>query len=822
MSRARKAREAVIPRDADFVRWRALVQKHGVNPKVDYDFYGRKLWGHAEETKRVYGCSADHTLHLRSFVRLRPLLEYQRVCNGGDGELPLLEICKDGKTLRFARDPSIPEDEEKRIQEEEAHGDIPGHTKFMYAYRSARLFDHRATQEDVFAGFLPQALNTIMYGGNACMVLYGEQGSGKTYTLLGRQAEQDYTAEQRPRPNAEDERVDGGVADENGNRTQMQSASDVVSVTAAAAAAAEHNSEWKDEHNGEEEEEEEYAEPEKDLVWLAGDHDVESGEDQRGCLQRTIHQIFERMRQGRRERQTKYTVELSVLLSVEGEDLKLHDLMSFDESGCPKECLVEWDPATEKFEALGAVYLPFRSPADMQYACLRANWMKDRFAAGAFRHRSSSVGSAGLSRSVQEESTVPGGGSGLDAAGGSRLTAATVTDQAVPNASVSTGGSALSSMLAAGVARARRQACTTIYRIRVRMEGVGDPSWKDILGAQLPEGRPAVGQLLFVETAGFRVREGYPDAHGNDGVFEENETLRIVAEVLEKVGYNNLPALRKPAAVPYRSNAVTRIMAPCLRQGAVLVFCGCAGIDKNAHVGSLHTLWTASCVQKPRSHNLRWKRVKAKLAAINLFTQHGASWAERSVAEKADRRQEVRAHVNAHVTANLGHILTDMHLQKRREHADLPSFAGGGLSKDGGMHGEWDAEHQANLLRAAPRLEKRLRRRSEHAAVSAPTRAPSSPKSRRASRETSPVSSLVLPPALAGPRPRSRETPVGRLARMDKRAGAGAGDSLPSGPIMSASSGIAQGVFVGQRTGILAMPSLTRAPPLAPKLPMNE
>ena len=198
MSRARKAREAVIPRDEDFARWRKLIEK-SVHPKHDLDKLGRKLWGHADETRRVYACSADHTIHIRSFVRLRPLLESQRKCNGAAGELPAIECCADGRTVRFARDPSIPEDEEKRIQEEEAHGNSPGHTASLYAYSSCSLYHHRTNQDQMFSGFVPQALNAVLYGGLGCLVVYGEKGSGKTYTLLGRDAEKEYAEECRPR-----------------------------------------------------------------------------------------------------------------------------------------------------------------------------------------------------------------------------------------------------------------------------------------------------------------------------------------------------------------------------------------------------------------------------------------------------------------------------------------------------------------------------------------------------------------------------------------------------------------------------------------------
>ena len=189
MSAAKKRREAVIPREADYLRWRRLCEKNVV--KEDFDKYGRKLYGHAAESKRVYMASANHTLHVRSYVKLRPLLEEQRSINGGTGELALLECCADGRTIRFARDPDIPEDVAKEVEEAQQHGDIPGATKFVHAFNSARLFDHTVQQQTVFDGFLPSMLDIIMHGGQSCLVLYGERVRGPQPQYAARRSLQD-------------------------------------------------------------------------------------------------------------------------------------------------------------------------------------------------------------------------------------------------------------------------------------------------------------------------------------------------------------------------------------------------------------------------------------------------------------------------------------------------------------------------------------------------------------------------------------------------------------------------------------------------------
>lgn len=648
MSRARKAREAVIPRDEDFERWRKLIAK-SVHPKRDFDRLGRKLWGHADETKRVYACSADHTLHIRSFVRLRPLLEAHRKCNGADGELPAIECCADGRTVRFARDPSIPEDEEKRIQEEEAHGDTPGHTASLYAYSSCRLYDHRANQDQMFSGFVPQALNAVLYGGHGCLVVYGEKGSGKSYTLLGTDGDKEYAEECRPPPRSAGE--DGGPREDSaglesgaGSREKKHESDDGLNASAGTAATTRptgHPHERLLERGSDREPDlaasashaaaaptdstKPIPEPEKDLVWLAA---PDAG-DSTGLLQRAIHSIFDRCRQGRLERQSRYRVEMNALLFKDGSDQTVGDLSSFDEHGQPRPLLVIWDPDGERFEAEGCNFVTYTRPEDMVWAALRANWMRNK----------------------------------CDPSG---------------------------------------ERTTVVYRIRVHLRGVGDPTWKDIVGDQLGEGQPVVGEFMIVEASGFSVGRGFPDPHtGNDGVFDSHETLRIITKVLESVKFNNLPALRKKHSVPYRMNPVTRLMSKHLKAGAVMTFLGCAGIDKAAHVGTLHTLWCASAVQRPRTHTLRMKRAKNKLKVVAMLAGAGATWASRSTEEKQQRRTEAKSHVFEHVTEHLEHILSDKH--KHRTGQD-----------------EWSAEHQTQLLRAQPRLKRRVSNRGLMTNVSTP------------------------------------------------------------------------------------------------------
>ena len=184
-------------------------------------------------------------------------------------------------------------------------------------------------------------------------------------------------------------------------------------------------------------------------------------------------------------------------------------------------------------------------------------------------------------------------------------------------------------------------------------------------------------------------------------MFESHETLRLLTEVLENIKFNSLPALRKKHSVPYRMNPVTRLMSTHLQAGSIVMFLGCAGIDKTAHVGTLHTLWCASAVQKPRAHTLQMKRAKNKLKVVAMLAGAGAVWAARSSEEKQQRRTEAKSHVFTHMTQHMEHILSDKH--KHRTGED-----------------EWSAAHQTQLLRAQPRLERRASNRSLVAKISTP------------------------------------------------------------------------------------------------------
>ena len=298
----------------------------------------------------------------------------------------------------------------------------------------------------------------------------------------------------------------------------------------------------------------ELGEPEKDLIWLAEPDDG----DQTGLLQRAIHQIFDRCRQGKTQRQSRYRVEMNVLMFTDGCEQTVGDLLSFDEHGHPKQLLVRWEPDEERFEAEGCNFVTYGCANDMIWSALRANWMRNKH----------------------------------DPSG---------------------------------------EHTTLVYRIRVHVRGVGDPTWKDIVGDQLGEGQPAVGEFMVVEASGFSIRPGFPDPHtGKDGVFESHETLRILTKVLENVKYNSLPALRPKHNVPYRMNPVTRLMSTHLKAGGVTTFLGCAGIGKP------HTAHCTPCgasQQKPRSHVLQMKRAKTKLRW--LLSCCAAQWASRQKRRKS-------------------------------------------------------------------------------------------------------------------------------------------------------------------------------------------
>ena len=600
MSRTKKARDAIIPRDEDFLRWRKICEKNVITN--DFDKYGRKLYGRSQESKRVYMASANQTLHIRSFIKLRPLLEEQRIINGGNGELPLLEHCKDGRTLRFARDPDINEDDELEAQEAKEHDDIPGATKFMHAFNCARLFDHTANQEQTFRAFMPSILDVIMYGGCSCLVVYGERGSGKKYSLFGRAVDEDYLLPERPIPEekTDEEQFYSEINVHNLGNVGTGSGSDIddllsnIGSIGSTGSTAESDSLQKEQ---------------KDLRWLERE---DEGEDT-GILQRSISYLFDKIHQGRTERQSRYKIEMQCVASIEGSEV-VHDMLQQDSNGKPVECFVQWEPSVEKFEAVGAEFVPYRSRKDMIYSALRCNFLTDYL---------------GMSK------------------------------------------------------------CSLIYKFRVEITGIGDSSWKDIVGDQLDEGIPKIGEFTLIKVAGFEIEEGYPDDHGKDGIFKHNETLRFIVQTLEKQNYNNLPALRKKTVVPYRNNPVTRLMAPCLKQGSIAVFLGQIGIDKDAHVGTLHTLWAASKINKPISHRVSFKRALNKLKIVNLMSKVGVDWQKRSPEQREQRKIELKKHVFEATQANMHHILSDQH-----------------MLKSGNL--EWSPDHQTQLKRAMPRLDRRV------------------------------------------------------------------------------------------------------------------
>ena len=594
MSRAKKARESIIPREEDYVRWRKLAEKNVV--KEDFDKYGRKLYGRSTETKRVYVASANQTLHVRSFVKFRPLLAEQRCSNGGNGELPLLEYCTDGQTLRFARDPNMNEDDEKEIQEAQAHGDVPGATKFMHAFNSARLFDHTISQQKTFGGFMPSTLDIVMYGGQSCLVVYGEKGSGKSYALFGTDVNNDYSEPERP---AEDEEEKEKENQEKERGEWLPHESDAEESDVDDGMLSDRDSETTDSE----------AQELKDIKWLQVDDD---GQDT-GLLQRVVEHLFDRIREGRAMRQSRYKIEMQCVASKDGSEI-VYDMLSQDQNGRPVECMVQWEPASEKFEAVGAPFVAYKSRRDMIYAALRCNFLLGYLSMGT---------------------------------------------------------------------------CSLVYRFRVEISGIGDPSWKTIVGDQLDEGQPRVGEFTLIKAASFVIGEEYPDDHGKDGVFKGNETLRFLVQTLEKQNYNNLPALRKKTVVPYRNNSVTKLMAPCLKPGSIVVFLGTAGIDRDSHVGTLHTLWAASCVNKARVHQVSFKRALNKLKSVNLLKKAGSLWNSRSAEDQEKRKLELKSLTFDVKQANMHHLLSD---QARINNKDE----------------EWTAAHQTQLERAMPRLERRV------------------------------------------------------------------------------------------------------------------
>ncbi|ORZ38911.1 P-loop containing nucleoside triphosphate hydrolase protein [Catenaria anguillulae PL171] len=64
-------------------------------------------------------------------------------------------------------------------------GGLINHTKEHFGFRFDRVFDDRATQEEVFDHVAKDIIQSVLDGFNATIFAYGQTGSGKTFTITG-------------------------------------------------------------------------------------------------------------------------------------------------------------------------------------------------------------------------------------------------------------------------------------------------------------------------------------------------------------------------------------------------------------------------------------------------------------------------------------------------------------------------------------------------------------------------------------------------------------------------------------------------------------
>ena len=69
---ARKIRGSGYPTDEQLSRYRRRIRVELVKDRQDA--FGRNFWGKMDETKRIFCASGNHNLHIRAYIRVRPLL----------------------------------------------------------------------------------------------------------------------------------------------------------------------------------------------------------------------------------------------------------------------------------------------------------------------------------------------------------------------------------------------------------------------------------------------------------------------------------------------------------------------------------------------------------------------------------------------------------------------------------------------------------------------------------------------------------------------------------------------------------------------------
>lgn len=159
---ARKLRGSGYPTDEQLSRYRRRIRVELV--KDQRDAFGRNFWGKMDETKRIFCVSGNHNLHIRAYIRIRPLLFEETEEDGGAGPIP--HFYEDGLKVFY---PKISSSEEGKYNK----------------FNAFSVFGDYINQETLFDNVMPPSLRYFLSGGNAAFISYGSAKSGKKFTLFG-------------------------------------------------------------------------------------------------------------------------------------------------------------------------------------------------------------------------------------------------------------------------------------------------------------------------------------------------------------------------------------------------------------------------------------------------------------------------------------------------------------------------------------------------------------------------------------------------------------------------------------------------------------
>ncbi|KAJ3219562.1 Kinesin- protein 6 [Dinochytrium kinnereticum] len=120
--------------------------------------------------------------NIRIFVRMRPPRSNTKLHT-----TPGRYYCTNPASAQPSSSPDDPDAHAKigfHVPKDETHG-IVNNQKEAYDYRFHRVFDEKASQEEVFDYVARDVILNVMDGYNGTIFAYGQTGSGKTFTITG-------------------------------------------------------------------------------------------------------------------------------------------------------------------------------------------------------------------------------------------------------------------------------------------------------------------------------------------------------------------------------------------------------------------------------------------------------------------------------------------------------------------------------------------------------------------------------------------------------------------------------------------------------------